>query len=102
MPHSRFSTKSKTCKFIPDVNWGSTTQAQIYKNALQAVHKMNTVEEHVKNFRPQILVLCGMPSARPALVDFGHLITKNLSMLVCGHINTVKNRQLIFLIDSLI
>lgn len=51
---------------------------------------MNTVEEHVKNFRPQILVLCGMPSARPALVDFAHLLTKNLSMLVCGHINTVN------------
>uniref|UniRef100_A0A6P7F146 Bumetanide-sensitive sodium-(Potassium)-chloride cotransporter n=1 Tax=Diabrotica virgifera virgifera TaxID=50390 RepID=A0A6P7F146_DIAVI len=72
----------------PDVNWGSTTQAQIYRNALQAVHQLNTVEEHVKNYRPQILVLSGMPSARPALVDFAHLLTKNLSMLVCGHINT--------------
>ncbi|XP_018578158.1 bumetanide-sensitive sodium-(potassium)-chloride cotransporter [Anoplophora glabripennis] len=72
----------------PDVNWGSTTQAQIYKNALQAVHQLNSVEEHVKNYRPQILVLSGMPSARPSLVDFAHLLTKNLSMLVCGHINT--------------
>nr|CAI5860667.1 unnamed protein product [Callosobruchus analis] len=72
----------------PNVNWGSTTQAQIYKNALQAVHQLNNVEEHVKNYRPQILVLSGMPSARPALVDFAHLLTKNLSMLVCGHINT--------------
>ncbi|RZC38431.1 bumetanide-sensitive sodium-(potassium)-chloride cotransporter, partial [Asbolus verrucosus] len=65
----------------PDVNWGSTTQAQIYTNALQAVHQLNIVEEHVKNYRPQILVLSGMPSARPALVDFAHLITKNQSML---------------------
>nr|XP_023024040.1 bumetanide-sensitive sodium-(potassium)-chloride cotransporter [Leptinotarsa decemlineata] len=72
----------------PDVNWGSTTQAQIYKNALQAAHQLNAIEEHVKNYRPQILVLSGMPSARPALVDFAHLLTKNLSMLVCGHINT--------------
>ncbi|KAJ8973377.1 hypothetical protein NQ317_007190 [Molorchus minor] len=71
----------------PDVNWGSTTQAQIYKNALQAVHQLESVEEHVKNYRPQILVLSGMPSARPALVDFAHLLTKNLSMMVCGHIN---------------
>lgn len=75
----------------PDVNWGSTTQAQMYKNALQAVQQLNTVEEHVKNYRPQILVLSGMPSARPALVDFAHLITKNQSMLVCGHINTVSS-----------
>lgn len=75
--------------FILDVNWGSTTQAQIYKNALQAVHQLNSVEDHVKNFRPQILVLTGMPSARPPLVDFAHLLTKNISMSVCGHINTV-------------
>ncbi|KAF5270292.1 hypothetical protein FQA39_LY08403 [Lamprigera yunnana] len=79
----------------PEVNWGSTTQAQIYKNALQAVHQLNTVEEHVKNYRPQILVLSGMPSARPALIDFASLLTKNLSMLVCGHINTSWLRQCI-------
>lgn len=72
----------------PNVNWGSTTQAQIYRNALQATHQLNSVEDHVKNYRPQILVLSGMPSARPALVDFAHLLTKNLSLLVCGHINT--------------
>ncbi|KAF5300126.1 hypothetical protein FQR65_LT09216 [Abscondita terminalis] len=72
----------------PEVNWGSTTQAQTYKSALQAVHQLNTVEEHVKNYRPQILVLSGMPSARPALIGFASLFTKNLSMLVCGHINT--------------
>ncbi|CAH0552698.1 unnamed protein product [Brassicogethes aeneus] len=77
----------------PDVNWGSTTQAQIYKNALQAVHQLNNVEEHVKNYRPQILVLSGMPSARPALVDFAHLLTKNLSMLVCGHVNSMSLTQ---------
>ncbi|CAH1173712.1 unnamed protein product [Phaedon cochleariae] len=77
----------------PAVNWGSTTQAQMYKNALQAVHQLNTVEEHVKNYRPQILVLSGMPGARPALVDFAYLLTKNLSMLVCGHINTAPLPQ---------
>lgn len=71
----------------PDVNWGSTTQAQIYKNALQAVQQLNSVEEHVKNYRPQILVLSGFPGSRPALVEFAHLLTKNLSMLICGQIS---------------
>lgn len=79
---------------VSEVNWGSTTQAQIYKNALQAVHQLNSVEEHVKNYRPQILVLSGMPSARPSLVDFASLITKNLSLLVCGHINVVSRKSL--------
>ncbi|KAJ4451626.1 hypothetical protein ANN_03095 [Periplaneta americana] len=30
----------------PDVNWGSTTQAQTYKNALQSVLQLNNVEDH--------------------------------------------------------
>ena len=74
-----------------DVNWGSSTQAQTYKNALVSVQQLNNVDEHVKNFRPQILVLSGLPSTRPTLVDFAYLITKNLSLMVCGH--TVKVRS---------
>lgn len=70
----------------PDVNWGSTTQAQTYKNALNSVQQLNYVEDHVKNYRPQILILSGMPSYRPSLIDFAFLMTKNLSLLICGHI----------------
>ncbi|CAD7082120.1 unnamed protein product [Hermetia illucens] len=70
----------------PDVNWGSTTQAQTYKKALLSVQHLNNVEEHVKNYRPQILVLSGLPNSRPVLVDFAYLLTKNLSLLVCGHV----------------
>lgn len=70
----------------PDVNWGSTTQAQTYKNALMSVQQLNYVEEHVKNYRPQILVLAGHPSARPQLVNFAYLLTKKLSLLVSGHV----------------
>ncbi|KAG6797449.1 bumetanide-sensitive sodium-(potassium)-chloride cotransporter [Apis mellifera caucasica] len=70
----------------PDVNWGSTTQAQTYNNALNAVQQLDRVEEHVKNYRPQLLVLSGTPSARSALIDFAHHITKNNSLFICGHI----------------
>ncbi|XP_075164790.1 sodium chloride cotransporter 69 isoform X2 [Haematobia irritans] len=70
----------------PDVNWGSTTQAQTYKNALISVQQLNNVEEHVKNYRPQILVLSGLPNTRPVLVDFAYMLTKNLSLMVCGHV----------------
>lgn len=71
---------------LTDVNWGTSTQAQTYKQALMAVHNLIRVEDHVKNFRPQLLVLTGMTSARPSLIDFAHLITKNLSLLVCANI----------------
>ncbi|XP_055384360.1 bumetanide-sensitive sodium-(potassium)-chloride cotransporter isoform X2 [Condylostylus longicornis] len=70
----------------PEVNWGSTTQAQTYKNALLSVQNLNNVEDHVKNYRPQILVLSGLPNTRPILVDFAYLLTKNISLLVCGHV----------------
>ncbi|GAB0099647.1 bumetanide-sensitive sodium-(potassium)-chloride cotransporter [Sergentomyia squamirostris] len=78
----------------PDVNWGSSTQAQTYKNALMSVQQLNNVEEHVKNYRPQILVLSGLPSIRSILVDFGYMITKNVSLIVCGHvIQSVSNQK---------
>ena len=36
----------------------------------------------------QVLVLTGNPAHRPPLVDFANLITKKLSLLVCGHVIT--------------
>lgn len=81
--------------FFSDVNWGSTTQAQTYKFALNSVQQLNSVEEHVKNYRPQILVLSGMASSRPPLIDFSYLLTKNLSLMICGHINEVNSLNLL-------
>uniref|UniRef100_A0A914Z7T2 Uncharacterized protein n=1 Tax=Panagrolaimus superbus TaxID=310955 RepID=A0A914Z7T2_9BILA len=70
----------------PDVNWGSSNQAHAYRNALQYAQKLENINEHVKNYRPQILVLSGNPAARPPLVDFAHAITKDNSLLICGHV----------------
>uniref|UniRef100_A0A914E877 Uncharacterized protein n=1 Tax=Acrobeloides nanus TaxID=290746 RepID=A0A914E877_9BILA len=70
----------------PDVNWGSSTQAHNYRNALQGVIKLDHTDEHVKNYRPQILVLTGHPAARPSLVDFFYNITKGKSLMICGYI----------------
>uniref|UniRef100_A0A7E4ZXP3 Solute carrier family 12 member 2 n=1 Tax=Panagrellus redivivus TaxID=6233 RepID=A0A7E4ZXP3_PANRE len=70
----------------PDVNWGSSTQAHSYRNALSYLQKLEAIDEHIKNYRPQILVLTGNPAARPALVDFAAAITKGNSLLACGHV----------------
>lgn len=40
----------------------------------------------MKNFRPSILLLTGNPSSRVPLVEFANNITKNLSLLLVGHI----------------
>lgn len=84
----------------PEVNWGSTTQAQAYRNALLSVQHLNAIEEHVKNYRPQILVLSGHPNTRPTLVNFAYLLTKRTSLLVCGHVikQTAPNKYRNFLI----
>ncbi|XP_067665544.1 solute carrier family 12 member 3-like [Haliotis asinina] len=70
----------------PDVNWGSSTQAHAYKDALQGTLKLADTDEHVKNYRPQILVLSGYPRNRPALVDFVSTITQKQSLLICAHV----------------
>lgn len=77
----------------PDVNWGSTAQAQTYKNALISVQQLNNVDEHVKNYRPQLLLLTGAPNTRPILVDLANLLTKNLSLLICGHVIKGQSTQ---------
>ncbi|XP_046634308.1 bumetanide-sensitive sodium-(potassium)-chloride cotransporter-like [Daphnia pulicaria] len=75
----------------PDVNWGSSGQAQVYKTALITVQQLSNIEEHVKTYTPQILVMTGLPNMRPSLVDFAYLLCKNNSLMVCGDI--VKERQ---------
>lgn len=73
------------------MNWGSSTQAQTYKSALTTTLRLNNIGDHVKNYVPQILVLCGRPLQRPPLIDFAHLITKQNSLLVIGDIVNVSN-----------
>jgi solute carrier family 12 sodium/potassium/chloride transporter 2 len=79
-----------------DVNWGSSTQAQTYKTALTSVHRLVNVNEHVKNYRPQILILSGKPQDRPPLVDLASLITKHSALMLCGHVSEVSINMLPF------
>uniref|UniRef100_A0A4W5QZV4 Solute carrier family 12 member 3 n=1 Tax=Hucho hucho TaxID=62062 RepID=A0A4W5QZV4_9TELE len=70
----------------PSVNWGSSVQAGSYNMALSYCVSLNQVDDHIKNYRPQCLVLTGPPSCRPALVDFVGTFTKNLSLMICGNV----------------
>uniref|UniRef100_A0A6I8P344 Solute carrier family 12 member 1 n=1 Tax=Ornithorhynchus anatinus TaxID=9258 RepID=A0A6I8P344_ORNAN len=67
----------------PDVNWGSSTQALFYVSAVNSALELTTVEDHVKNFRPQCIVLTGEPMTRPALLDITHAFTKNSGLCIC-------------------
>uniref|UniRef100_A0A8C2TNH3 Solute carrier family 12 member 3 n=1 Tax=Coturnix japonica TaxID=93934 RepID=A0A8C2TNH3_COTJA len=77
----------------PDVNWGSSTQALTYLNALQHSIRLSGVEDHVKNFRPQCLIMTGPPNARPALLHLVHAFTKNVGLMICGHVHMGPRRQ---------
>nr|XP_025967910.1 solute carrier family 12 member 3 isoform X3 [Dromaius novaehollandiae] len=77
----------------PDVNWGSSVQASSYNMALNYSVGLSEVDEHVKNYRPQCLVLTGPPNFRPALVDFVGTFTKNLSLMICGNVLIGPRKQ---------
>uniref|UniRef100_A0A671URP5 Solute carrier family 12 member 10, tandem duplicate 1 n=1 Tax=Sparus aurata TaxID=8175 RepID=A0A671URP5_SPAAU len=77
----------------PEVNWGSSVQAGTYNMALSYSVALSGVEDHVKNFRPQCLVLTGPPNQRPALVDFVASFTKHTSLMICGDIIMVKRQS---------
>uniref|UniRef100_A0A915AEU1 Amino acid permease/ SLC12A domain-containing protein n=1 Tax=Parascaris univalens TaxID=6257 RepID=A0A915AEU1_PARUN len=69
-----------------EVNWGSSIQANTYRIALTSLLKLSNVEEHVKNYRPQILLMTGNPAARSTLLDFAYSITKDNSLLIAAHV----------------
>ena len=75
---------------LSEANWGSSTQAQQFVLALKNVQSLNDVPDHVKNYRPKLLVFTGLPIHRQPLVDFGYLITKKLSLMICSHIEPVN------------
>ncbi|KAI1900257.1 hypothetical protein AGOR_G00048130 [Albula goreensis] len=76
----------------PDVNWGSSMQALTYHQALSHCMQLTSVEDHIKNFRPQCLVMTGYPNSRPALLNLVHAFTKNMGLMICGHVRTFTRR----------
>lgn len=65
----------------PDVNWGSSTQSQTFMTALKSTQSLVRVVDHVKNYRPKVILFAGFPPNRPCLLDFANLLTKRLSFL---------------------
>uniref|UniRef100_A0A8C1PP04 Solute carrier family 12 member 2 n=1 Tax=Cyprinus carpio TaxID=7962 RepID=A0A8C1PP04_CYPCA len=75
----------------PDVNWGSSTQALTYHQALTHSLQLCGVADHIKTYRPQCLVMTGAPNSRPALLHLVHAFTKNVGLMVCGHVSRRPN-----------
>ncbi|XP_077568718.1 solute carrier family 12 member 1 [Stigmatopora nigra] len=72
----------------PDVNWGSSTQAVTFVSAVNNALSLTGIEDHVKNFRPQILALTGSTRIRPALLDLAHSLSKNYGLCLTCEVYT--------------
>lgn len=72
-----------------DLNWGSSKQTQQIKTILKNTYSADTVQYHVKNYLPNIMVLSGEPKSRKELVHLAHLITKNNGLQMCINIKKV-------------
>ena len=59
------------------VNWGSSSQSQCFVSALKAVQTLSKVEDHVKNYRPKLVVMTGDPRNRNVVQKLSTLPVHN-------------------------
>ncbi len=45
----------------------------------------------ISSKRPQILILCGNPADRPALIDFGYTVAKKIGLVICAQVQYVSH-----------
>ena len=61
---------------------------------MSSAREVTNSPDHIKTFRPKLLVFTGDPRTRPALVEFGSLITSDISLLIFGHIQDIRDIEL--------
>ncbi|KAG9396411.1 Amino acid permease [Carpediemonas membranifera] len=86
----------------PNVNWGDAAQANLYATALQSALKLDRTELHVKNYRPQCLVLVGKLGKRPHLLRFAHQLAAAKGIVVVGNVivKADEDRQINLLVHE--
>ena len=67
-------------------NWGPSTEEQFFNIARYLTFRLNVQDEHVKHYRPMILLLSGNPTNRTTLVDMANHMTKRYGLLFLAHI----------------
>ena len=43
----------------PEANWGSSTQGQVFVNAVKQAQVLTETPDHVKNYRPKVTIFSG-------------------------------------------
>ncbi|KAL7670608.1 hypothetical protein ACOME3_005544 [Neoechinorhynchus agilis] len=73
-----------------NVDWGSSTHARLYTKALVNLQRHVNLDPHVKNFRPQCLVLSGFPSDRRHVLYFIRQVMKSHCLVIAGNVVMVS------------
>jgi len=85
----------------PDVNWGSAIEARQFTAAYDSVMRLEGCQEHIKNYRPNYLVLSGDPkiSANLDLIYFAQTFRHNYGPIIYGNVKIGDYRRAFNLID---
>ena len=71
---------------IVKANWGPSTEEQFFNIARTLTFRLNAQDDHVKHYRPMVLLLSGNPCERRALLDMANHMTKRYGLLFLAHI----------------
>jgi len=73
-------------------------QTQQIKTVLENVYKADTIQYHIKNYLPNLIVFSGNPESRKNLASLAHIITNNKGVQMCVNIEKVSysNSKLIY------
>jgi amino acid transporter len=68
----------------PDVNWGDSGVAHCQKAAVEAIFRMERLKDHVKNYRPQFLLLSKDPKNDIDIISMSERLKKTRGMFLIG------------------
>jgi solute carrier family 12 (sodium/potassium/chloride transporter), member 2 len=70
----------------PDVNWGDSGVAHCQKQAVEAIYRMERLKDHVKNYRPQFLLLTKDPKQDVDIISLTERLKKTRGMFLIGRV----------------
>jgi solute carrier family 12 (sodium/potassium/chloride transporter), member 2 len=70
----------------PDVNWGDSGVAKCQKSAVESIYRMERLKDHVKNYRPQFLLLCKNPTDDTPMISLMTRLKKARAISIVGRV----------------
>jgi len=89
-------------KTVKETSWGDAKRGYYFSKIKDYLLRLRHEPFHAKNWRPQMLVLCGRPKSELALVKIGLWLEAGRGLLTLGHIiqgklserNTIRENEI--------